>query len=104
MKDIQIGKESKGCTWIRVFSLPQWFYDKYGLSENRDSFTGRGSFHVYFHLNKETADGKRLVELLQELDLRRNDTVSVSESQTTKKIDNTVLELQTIKNWQSQTK
>lgn len=85
IKDIQIGKESKGYTWVRVFALPQWFYDKYGLSENRDSFTGSGVFHVYFHINKETVDGKRLVELLQELDeVRKNN--EVLEPQIIKKI------------------
>ena len=83
-KEIQIGEKSKGCTWIRVFQLPEWFYQKYGLSENRDSFTGSGVFGVYFHVHKDTPEGERIVQLLQELEIRKGDTKL--EPQTIKKI------------------
>jgi hypothetical protein len=83
-RNIQIGKKSKGCTWIRVFDLPAWFYDKYGLSENCDSFTGQGVFGISFYVNKDTPDGKRLVQLLEEIKIKKGDLTL--EPQTIKKI------------------
>lgn len=83
-KEIQIGEKSKGCTWVRVFQLPNWFYEKYGLSENRDSFVGTGVFGTYFHLHKDTPEGKKLIQLLEEIKIRQGDLKL--EPQTIKKI------------------
>lgn len=82
-KRIEIG-EIKGCTWVRVFQLPEWFYNKYGLSENSNSFVGSGVFGTYFRVNKGTPEGKRIVELLEELEVRKGDLKL--EPQTIKKI------------------
>lgn len=87
-REIQIGEKSKWCSWTRVFTLPESHYQKYGLSENKDSFVGSGVFGVYFHLHKETPDGKKLVQLLEKLKIEKESFNIESEFWTVNDITN----------------